>query len=100
MCVPVPRNHKALVPADAHHGNKKNSQHQEAIIKRVKNKIIKKTKEKGTKIKGIILPRKTRAVSYTHLDVYKRQMQGKYLLLFINSFLMHIFRMMLTSLPH
>ena len=58
---------KALVPEDTHHRNEENIQHKEAIIKNVKNKVIKKTGEKETKIKRII------PVSYTHLDVYKRQ---------------------------
>ena len=51
---------KAVVPEDTHHGKEENIQRKETIIKGVKNKIIKKTEEKGTKIKGIILPRKTR----------------------------------------
>ena len=62
---------KALVPEDTPHRNEENIQHKEAIIKNVKNKIIKKTGEKETKIKGII---RSKTVSYTHLDVYKRQL--------------------------
>ena len=51
---------KALVPEDTHHRNEENIQPKEAIVKNVKNKIMKKTGEKGTKIKGIIRPKKTR----------------------------------------
>ena len=71
---------KALLPEDTHHRNEENIQHQEAIVKKVKNKIIKKTGEKETIIKGIIRPKKTRItkeiLEMTRsglIDVYKRQ---------------------------
>ena len=51
---------KALVLEDTHHKNEENIQHQEAVIKNAKNKIIKKTGEKEKKIKGIIRPKKPR----------------------------------------
>ena len=51
---------KAWVPKDTYHRNEENIQPKEAIVKNVRNKIIKKTGEKEMKIKGIIRPKKTR----------------------------------------
>ena len=51
---------KALVPEDTPHRNKENIQPKEAIVKNEKNKIIKRTGEKETKIKRIIRSTKTR----------------------------------------